>query len=226
MLIRASDLRFEIMQFCVEWEIDYLLLNQNEWSHIEYLIKLLKSFCLFIKILSITRTTTINIVFKIYNRSFEHLKKTKFRFARKRVAWKKSLLMTFECTRRKLSKYYNQIQNELELLYDKTILLHSIVDEILFQIAEWKIESKKTSWHKIYWSALKEMYDEYKQHTIETVMKQSNLDEKNQTLNDILNDDVTVQTSFEKNEFTFYQRQDNVSISINLFINSRITLIH
>jgi hypothetical protein len=132
--------------------------------------------------------------------------------------------MTFECTRRKLSKYYNQTQNELELLYDKTILLHSIVDEILFQIAEWKIESKETSWHKIYWSALKEMYNKYKQHTIETVMKQFNLDEKNQTLNDILNDDVTVQTFFEKNEFTFYQRQDNASISINLSTNSRITL--
>jgi hypothetical protein len=141
---------------------------------------------------------------------FEYLKKTKFRLARKRVAWKKSLLIAFESTRKKLSKYYSQIQNELELLYDKTILLHSTVDETLFQIAEWKVESRETFWHKIYWNALKKMYHEYKQHTIESMIKHFNLDEQSQTLNDILSDDVTIQTSFEKNEFTFYQRQDNI----------------
>ncbi len=54
------------------------------------------------------------------------------------------------------------------------------------------------------------MYHEYKQHTIESMIKHFNLDEQSQTLNDILSDDVTIQTSFEKNEFTFYQRQDNI----------------
>ncbi len=123
--------------------------------------------------------------------------------------------MTLESTRRKLSKYYNQTQNEFELLYDKTILLHFIVDETLFQISKWKMKSEETSWHKMYWSVLKEMYNEYKQHTIESnsQIKQFNREVQSQTLNDILSDDVKIQTSSKKNEFTSYQRQDMIDFT-------------
>ncbi len=108
MLIRVHDLRSEIIQFCVKWSVNYLLLKNEEWSQIEYFIELLKSFCLFIKILSTTHTITINIVFKIYNRLFEHLKRAKSRFARKRVTWKKSLIDVFTTIKTKLIKYYNE----------------------------------------------------------------------------------------------------------------------
>ncbi len=167
MLIRAHDLRFEITQFCVKWDVDYLLLKKKEWSQIEYFIELLKSFCLFIKILSTTRTIIINIVFKIYNRLFEHLKRAKSRLARKRVTWKKSLIDAFKTIETKLIKYYSQTQNDLELLYDKTILLHLTVDDTLFQITKWKVEFEETSWHTIYWNALEEMYNEYKRDNVE-----------------------------------------------------------
>ncbi len=106
-LIRAHNLRFEIIQFCVKWNVNYLLLKNEKWSQIEYFIELLKSFCLFIKILNMTHTITINIVFKIYNRLFEHLKRAKSRFARKRVTWKKSLIDVFTTIETKLIKYYN-----------------------------------------------------------------------------------------------------------------------
>ncbi len=105
MLIRAHDFRSEITQFCVKWDVNYLLLKNEEWSQIEYLIELLKSFCLFIKILSTTHTITINIVFKIYNRLFEHLKRAKSRLARKRVTWKKSLIDALTTIETKLIKY-------------------------------------------------------------------------------------------------------------------------
>jgi hypothetical protein len=72
MLIKAHDLRSEITQFCENYSIIYLLLNNDEWSQIEYLIDLLKFFCLFIKTLSFMRAFTINMIFKIYNRLFEH----------------------------------------------------------------------------------------------------------------------------------------------------------
>jgi hypothetical protein len=39
-----------------------------------------------------------------------------------------------------MTKYYNQTQNDLKLFYDKMILLHFIIDELLFQIA--KIKNK------------------------------------------------------------------------------------
>ncbi len=169
MLIKAHDLRSEITQFYENYSIIYLLLNNDEWSQIEYLIDLLKFFCLFIKTLNTTRAFTINMIFKIYNRLFEHLKKTFHRLVRKRVSWKKSLMKIIKAIQAKLIKYYNQIQSELRLLYDKTILLHSTIEDSLFHTSEWKIESEETFWHTIYWNALKKMYNEYKYQTSENI---------------------------------------------------------
>ncbi len=180
MLILAHDLRSEIIQFCVKWSVDYLLLKNEKWSQIEYFIELLKSFCLFIKILNTMHTITINIVFKIYNRLFEHLQKTKSRLARKRMTWKKRLIDVFTTIETKLIKYYNQTQNDLKLLYDKTNLLHFIVDESLFQTAKWKIKLEETSWHTIYWNAFEEMYNEYKQDNIKLKFQSKHSDRQNQ----------------------------------------------
>jgi hypothetical protein len=211
MLIKTYDLRFEITHFCENYSIIYLFLNNDEWSQIKYLINLLKLFCLFIKILNFTRAFTINMIFKIYNRLFEHLKKAFHRLVRKRVSWKKSLMKTIKAIQAKLIKYYNQIQSELKLLYDKTILLHSIIKDSLFYTSEWKIESEKTFWHTIYWDALKEMYNEYKHQTNENIFfndKQIVMTFFSKTLNDFLNDDVDVQISLNENEFNSYRRQN------------------
>jgi 6-pyruvoyl-tetrahydropterin synthase len=211
MLIRAHDLRSEITQFCENYSITYLLLNNDEWSQIEYLIDLLKLFCLFIKTLNSTRAFTINMIFKIYNRLFEHLAKTFHRLARKRVSWKKNLMKTIKAIQAKLIKYYSQTQSGLKLLYDKTVLLHSTVEDSLFHTFEWKIESEETSWHTIYWNALKEMYNEYRHQTSEDTSfndRQTAMTSSSKTLNDLLNDDVDVQVSLNENEFNSYRRQD------------------
>jgi hypothetical protein len=189
----------------------YLLLDNDEWSQIEYLIDLLKSFCLFIKTLSSTRTFTINMIFKIYNRLFEHLKKTFHRLSRKRISWKKNLLKAIKTTQEKLTKYYNQTQNDLRLLYDKAILLHSTIDDSMFQIVEWKVKSDETFWHEVYWKALKEMYHEYKHQTSESIFfndKQTTFKFSSKIFDDLLNDNVEIQISAKKNEFTSYRRQD------------------
>ena len=39
-------------------------------------------------------------------------------------------------TKKKLTKYYNQIQNELNLLYDKTVLLHFFIDDEMFHASK------------------------------------------------------------------------------------------
>jgi hypothetical protein len=165
MLVRAHDLRSKMNQFYFEWSVTYLRLNNDEWSQIEYLIDLLKSFCLFTKTLSTTRTSTIHTIFKVYNRLFEHLEKARVRLTRKRVLWKKSLLVALKITEAKLIKYYSLTQDGLGLLYDKTILLHLTVGDELFQSAEWKVKVGEIPWHKIYWDVLKETYHEYKQQT-------------------------------------------------------------
>ena len=39
-------------------------------------------------------------------------------------------------TEKKLIKYYNQIQNELNLLYDKIVLLHFFIDDEMFHVSK------------------------------------------------------------------------------------------
>ena len=47
---------------------------------------------------------------------------------------KKKFNKNFDRNKKKLIKYYNQIQNELNLLYDKIVLLHFFIDNEIFHI--------------------------------------------------------------------------------------------
>lgn len=210
MLIRAHDLRAEIDEFCVNFDVTYLRLDRNEWSQIEYLIDLLRSFFLFTKVLSVTRTSIIHIVFKIYNRLFEHLKKIKLRLLRKRVSWKKSLITALAITKAKLTKYYSQTQNELGFLYEKTVLLHFSMSDEMFQSSEWKMRLNETSWHKVYWDALKNIYRDYTQisHAIRIESRDIVHDSEISSLKDLLNDEESHESFSNDNEFTAYRRQD------------------
>ena len=140
-LIKIHLFRAKIEQFCVEWHVKYLRLNDDEWSQIEYLIELLKSFCFYIKILNIIKKFIIQSMYKIYNRLFEHLKRVDNKFSRKKVSWKQTLKNELKATHAKLQKYYEQTHDELKLLYEKAILLHFIVDDAIFNTFDWK---KKT----------------------------------------------------------------------------------
>jgi hypothetical protein len=65
------------------------------------------------------------------------------------------------------------------------------------------------------------MYNEYKQDNIEleSQSKQFDRQSQDQTLNDILNDDVVAQTSSKKNEFISYRRQSKYFFCNNLCSN-------
>jgi hypothetical protein len=65
------------------------------------------------------------------------------------------------------------------------------------------------------------MYNEYKQDNIELKSQSKHSDRQNQdqTLNDILNDDVVAQTSSKENEFISYRRQSKYCFCNNLCNN-------
>ena len=74
MLIRARRLRNNISEFVKEENNKIENLNQKEWKYINYLIKILYPFYIFINIIStITNGPTIQNIFKVYNRLFTHL---------------------------------------------------------------------------------------------------------------------------------------------------------
>ena len=55
------------------------------------------------------------------------------------------MLYALKATIAKLQYYYEKTQSELDVFYNKTTLLDSSRDDILFYISEWQSKLKKRS---------------------------------------------------------------------------------
>ena len=125
MLIEEQKLRWTLNEYHSQHEAVYLQLTEQKWSQIEYLIELIKSFCVFIKMIEQIRESTIHYVFEIYDKLFDHLNEARSRLFRKRSAWKLLLRDELTAANLKLRTYYEKTQSSLELLYEKAVLLIS-----------------------------------------------------------------------------------------------------
>jgi hypothetical protein len=79
---------------------------------VEYLLLLTKPFFDFTNVLSKTRDVTIQHIFSIYNKLFNHLDRAKERLERKSVPWKRSILTAIQAANAKLRKYYTETDNQ------------------------------------------------------------------------------------------------------------------
>lgn len=75
MLRRAKRLQSIFNTFCSEYGLGDLMLDQEEWRQIGYLLWITQPFK-FTTSLSKTKDITIHIVFEIYNNLFDHLEKS------------------------------------------------------------------------------------------------------------------------------------------------------
>lgn len=89
MLPRAKRLRAFFTPFCTEYGCEEMLLNDEEWRQINYLLCTTKPFFDYTTELSKTREVTAHLVFNIYNALFEHLEQPMSRLRRKQVRWKR-----------------------------------------------------------------------------------------------------------------------------------------
>lgn len=87
-------------------------LDEEEWRQVEYLLLTTKPFFDFTNVLSKTRDITVQHVFSIYNKLFNHLDATERKLKRKAVPWKKRMLQALRAAKKKLSKYYTATDNE------------------------------------------------------------------------------------------------------------------
>ena len=85
MLRRAKRLRRFFQPFCDEYNCKEMLLSEEEWCQINYLLYITEPFFYYTTKLSKTRDVTIHLVFKIYNALFEHLEQLTKQLQRKRV---------------------------------------------------------------------------------------------------------------------------------------------
>ncbi|KAG0157879.1 hypothetical protein PDIDSM_5391 [Penicillium digitatum] len=96
MLRRAKRLRAIFSLFCTEYDCEEMLLSEQEWRQIDYLLCITEPFFDYTTQLSKTRDVTAHYVFKIYNKLFDHLERSQAQLRRKRVPWKKQMLEALE----------------------------------------------------------------------------------------------------------------------------------
>jgi hypothetical protein len=86
MLQRAKRLRTDLDQYCATYQANHLMLDADEWRHIDYLLYLTKPFFLSTTFLSKTKDVTIHGVFSLYNKLFSHLEGSIRQLKRKKVS--------------------------------------------------------------------------------------------------------------------------------------------
>ncbi|KAJ5152519.1 hypothetical protein N7492_009799 [Penicillium capsulatum] len=111
MLRRAKRLRGIFAPFCTEYDCEEMLLQDEEWRQVDYLLCITEPFYDYTTQLSKTRDITAHYMFKIYNKLFEHLEQSMKQLRRKRAPWKQQILHTLEAGRTKLDEYYSQTDN-------------------------------------------------------------------------------------------------------------------
>jgi len=73
MLNRARKLQSVFDQYCMTHQYMQFKLDEEEWRQVEYLLLITKPFFDFTNVLSKTRDVTVQHVFSIYNKLFNHL---------------------------------------------------------------------------------------------------------------------------------------------------------
>jgi hypothetical protein len=137
MLRRAKRLRSIFTLFCIEYETEEMLLSDQEWRQIDYLLCITEPFFDYTTQLSKTRDITAHFVFKIYNKLFAHLEKSMRQLQRKRVVWKKQMFNALEAGRVKLDEYYSQTDSIRGHIYAISTMLAPVNKFKFFRTSDW-----------------------------------------------------------------------------------------
>jgi hypothetical protein len=132
----------------------WLVPSPEEWSHVEYLIKLTGAFNACTQAIGRSRTTSIWEVYDIYNALLDHIERQANSLRKKKKAWKKGLADGLDLAFQKLSKYYTLTSSpaykDLDQLYAFSWLLHPKHRNTAFSSASWKAGRGGQSYQKRY----------------------------------------------------------------------------
>ena len=129
MLLKALRLQVFIKSYISTHEnknttLQKLSLNNKEWTHVQYLVELLKSFAIFTDLLEHNRELSINAIYIVYDVLFFHIEDHMTALKRKQHSWKHLLLKVLTQAWIKLFKYYVDVNHDQKLMYN----LENIID--------------------------------------------------------------------------------------------------
>jgi hypothetical protein len=130
-----------------------MLLNNEEWRQIDYLLCITEPFFDYTTELSKTKEVTTHLVFKLYNALFEHLEKSIGQLKKKRIPWKKQMLQSLEAGRQKLGGYYSQTDGVKGHIFAICTMVAPDSKFQFFQTDDWE-QQWRVAYRKSFQSAL------------------------------------------------------------------------
>lgn len=186
MLRRAKRLRDFFAPFCAEYNCPEMLLDDEEWRQIDYLLCITEPFFYFTTALAKTRDVTTHLIFKIYNALLGHLEVSMKQLQRKRVLWKKLMLESLEAGRLKLDEYYSQTDSVKGHIYAISTMLSPDNRFQFFLSNDWD-----KTWRDIYRRSFEEALIPYQERLTEKDgLLNTNLSQKPRSMFNRLNKSI------------------------------------
>ncbi len=143
MLLRALHLQVFIKSYISTHEnknttLQKLSFNNEEWTHVQYLVKLFKSFTIFIDLLEYNHEFNINVIYIIYDVLFFHINDHITVLKRKQRSWKHSLLKVLTQAWIKLFEYYADVSHDRKLMYNLENIINSHQQLNLYERSTWQ----------------------------------------------------------------------------------------
>ncbi len=148
MLLRALRLQVFIKSYISTHKnenttLQKLSLNNKEWTYVQYLVKLLKSFAIFTDLLEHNHKLNINAIYIIYDVLFFHIKDHMITLKRRQRSWKHSLLKVLMQAWIKLFKYYTDVNHDRKLIYNLENIIDSHQKLNLYKWSTWQDNNYK-----------------------------------------------------------------------------------
>ncbi len=148
MLLRALRLQVFIKSYISTHKnenttLQTLSLNNEEWTHVQYLVELLKSFAIFIDLLEHNYELSINAIYVVYDVLFSHIEDHMTALKRKQRSWKHSLLKVLMQAWIKLFEYYADVSHDQKLMYNLENIIDSHQKLNLYKRSTWQDSNYK-----------------------------------------------------------------------------------
>ena len=148
MLLRALHLQVFIKSYISTHEnenttLQKLSLNNEEWTYVQYLVKLLKLFAIFIDLLKCNREFSINAIYIVYDVLFFYIDDHMTALKRKQRSWKRSLLKVLTQAWIKLFEYYADVSHDQKLMYNLENIINSHQKLNLYDWSTWQDSNYK-----------------------------------------------------------------------------------
>lgn len=184
MALRARYLKPDLAYWCSENKFEQLRLTEDEWKYIDQIIVIMLPFYKYTQSLSISRSSTVQIAWQVYNGLFQHLEDEiddAMQAKEQGIPGSDRLIQALTLGKEKLSKYYAKTYDDQGIIYAVAATLNPISRFSVYSSENWSAVERreyKQTILRYYLDNYKEMEmnkDSLKRDTEEMYLEVSNI---------------------------------------------------